>query len=69
MGSEQVDREVTAKGVARSSFGALAALGDHQWAPCPHAAHRPTDWRRADGGPLTCGICHPPAAGVPVEAK
>lgn len=35
-------------------------------APCPYDEHRATDWQLAEGGPRTCGICHPPARGLNV---
>jgi hypothetical protein len=35
-------------------------------AACPYDGHRLTDWRLA-GGPVVCGVCHPPAAGLDVE--
>lgn len=28
---------------------------------CPYGAHRSSDWAIADGGPIVCGVCHPPA--------
>jgi hypothetical protein len=28
--------------------------------PCPYERHRPTDWRLAVGGAVTCGVCHLP---------
>jgi hypothetical protein len=40
----------------------IRPAGSH--APCPYGAHRPSDWRAADGGPVVCGVCHPPAPGV-----
>ncbi len=67
MSSPKFDAEIRAKGVARSSFGALAALGgsNPDAPPCPYPGHRPSDWRRTDGGSVVCGVCHPPAPGVP----
>jgi hypothetical protein len=35
--------------------------------PCPYDVHRATDWRLRAGGPVVCGVCHPPAAGLDVE--
>ena len=28
---------------------------------CPYPRHRGFEWSKADGGPIVCGICHPPA--------
>jgi hypothetical protein len=36
-------------------------------AACPYQDHRRTDWRLCAGGPVVCGVCHPPAAGLDVE--
>lgn len=35
---------------------------------CPYPAHRDlgTDWRLAEGGPVVCGVCHPPVKGLDV---
>ena len=35
--------------------------------PCPYPDHRETDWRLVSGGPVACGVCHPPARGLDVE--
>jgi hypothetical protein len=43
-----------------------AALLDGAAAPCPYPDHRPSDWRLTAGGPLVCGVCHPPATGLDV---
>lgn len=33
------------------------------WNPCSYPGHRQSDWMSHDGsGPVTCGICHPPAS-------
>lgn len=37
--------------------------------PCPYPHHRGADWRLASGGPIVCGICHPPAAGLDVDVR
>lgn len=69
MSSPKFDREVAATAAKRSSFAALAVLGDRSSAPpCPYRSHRSSDWRRRDGGPVTCGVCHPPAPNVPAIA-
>jgi hypothetical protein len=34
--------------------------------PCPYEAHRPSDWVLRAGGPVVCGSCHRPAAGLEV---
>ena len=43
--------------------------GGPDWAsdgpPC--SIHRGREWRLADGGPWTCGACHPPADGLEIE--
>lgn len=31
------------------------------WPPCGYASHRGRRWRLRSGGPVICGICHPPA--------
>lgn len=42
---------------------------------CPYPRHRGADWRlvigtdgqpTVEGSPVTCGVCHPPAAGLEV---
>lgn len=38
-------------------------------APCPYRHHRATDWRLTAGGPVVCGVCHPPAAGLDVTRR
>lgn len=68
MASPRFDAEIAGRALARSSFGALAALGDIKLPTCPYDSHRITDWRRRGGGPIVCGVCHPAAAGVPTEA-
>jgi hypothetical protein len=35
--------------------------------PCPYPRHRGVDWRLSAGGPVVCGVCHPPADGLSVE--
>lgn len=67
MPSPKFDQEIRGKGIARSSMGALAALGDIQLPVCPYDRHRLHDWRLAAGGPVVCGVCHPPAPGLEVE--
>lgn len=63
MSSPTFDAEITRRAGARSSFGALAALPDgFDLGPCPYPDHRPTDWQHEDGGPVTCGVCHPRAS-------
>lgn len=61
MTSPKFNAEVTAKGVARSSSSAarISALFADQ--ACPYPRHRESDWQPLAGGPLVCGICHPPA--------
>lgn len=66
MTSPKFEAEVRGKGIARSSMSALALTSHGRRPPCLYPAHRPTDWRRDGGGPLTCGVCHPPAPGVPI---
>jgi hypothetical protein len=61
MSSPQFDREVSAKSVAMGSLGAVRVLAGFRLPPCPYSGHRGTDWRLASGGPLVCGVCHPPA--------
>lgn len=34
---------------------------------CSYPAHRGEDWKLASGGPVVCGVCHPPARGLKVE--
>lgn len=70
MPSPQLDREITAKGTARSSSGAvdLALELVGELPACPYDRHRSTDWRLAEGGPVVCGICHPPAPGLDTAA-
>lgn len=62
MSSPAFDREIASTAAKRSSMGALTALGEIDWAPCPYPAHRASDWRLRGGGPVTCGVCHPPAS-------
>lgn len=64
MGALDRERETAVR--IRSSLKVAERLGIKlDGAPCPYVRHRGTDWRRP-GGPLTCGICHPPAPGVPI---
>ena len=35
-------------------------------APCAYPRHRGREWRLAAGGPVRCGVCSPPAAGLEV---
>jgi hypothetical protein len=35
--------------------------------PCRYQRHRRTDWQLRAGGPVVCGVCHPPAPGLDVE--
>lgn len=37
-------------------------------AACPYPRHRRADWRLAAGGPVMCGLCHPPAEGLTTVA-
>lgn len=64
MPSNQFNREITAKGTARSSIAAARSLHGLDVPPCPYDRHRPTDWRLADSTLVVCGICHPPPAGL-----
>lgn len=67
MGSEQLNREIARRKAARSSFGWLDVLGAAAGrGPCPYPNHRGADWRLATGGPPTCGVCHPPVAGLDI---
>ena len=34
--------------------------------PCSYATHRGADWMLEEGGPVVCGVCHPPAPGLAV---
>jgi hypothetical protein len=63
MGSEHQDADRARAVRARDAHLAIAErLGfGANAAPCPYPAHRGRDWRRRDGGPLICGVCHPPA--------
>lgn len=64
MASPKFDAEIAGRSMARSSMGVLAVLGDVQLPTCPYRGHRVTDWRLKAGGPVTCGVCHPPALGL-----
>ena len=70
MASPKFDAEIAAKGVARSSMAATrlsSLLRGGADVVCPYPRHRSTDWQRRGGGPVVCGVCHPPAAGVPFD--
>lgn len=61
MPSPQFDREVAGKALAMGSMGAVRALEGQRFEACPYPGHRPSDWRSVAGGPVVCGVCHPPA--------
>jgi hypothetical protein len=69
----RLDREREAAVATRSSLHLLRALQrmgfSRTGAPCPYRHHRPTDWRRTDRDDAipVCGVCHPPAPGIPTE--
>jgi hypothetical protein len=65
----RIDREREQAVETRSNLAVLQAaqrLGFAPDAPCSYPAHRATDWRKRDGGPPQCGICHPPVEGLDV---
>jgi putative DNA primase/helicase len=56
------DRHVSPSFTAKAANSATPSR--QAGSPCPYDRHRVTDWRLAEGGPRTCGICHPPVPGV-----
>lgn len=68
MASPTFDREISNRAAARSSMGALACVpAGFEIGPCPYCAHRGDDWQLASGGPMVCGVCHPPAPGLDIR--
>lgn len=63
------DRQSAGAGDGPASGGPVGAEGGGPVGgvrpPCRYERHRPTDWRGRDGGPVVCGVCHPPAPSVP----
>lgn len=55
-----------AAALQRRMDSALAAVGAVQTGACAYPRHRGSDWRLAAGGPLVCGVCHPPAPGLDI---
>jgi hypothetical protein len=52
---------LAARNVLEERYGHLRPADAPIACACPRSpAHRETDWRRP-GGPLVCGVCHPPA--------
>lgn len=67
MSAARLQAEMAATASKRSSFGALRVLGINDNAPaCPYPGHRESDWRLRRGGPVQCGVCHPPVATLDV---
>lgn len=67
MSAARLQAEMAATAAKRSSFGALRALGVNPDPPaCPYPQHRPSDWRLRAGGPVQCGVCHPPVDGLDI---
>jgi hypothetical protein len=58
-----------AAALQRRLAAVAASSGGGAIKPCPYPYHRATDWRLAQGGPIVCGVCHPPASGLDVTRR
>lgn len=57
---------INGEAAALQRFGGAVMAYASSSSVCPYPGHRGRDWRLAAGGPVVCGVCHPPARGLAV---